>query len=229
MSNSIYRIKLYEDVANHIADNIRAGLWAPGTRLPTEAELASHFDVSRSTVREAIKSLQIAGILHSRSGSGTYVCDSASLVLHTKELTSLMIDADSLHELVQARAILEPELAALAAHEATAAEISALQETVCKMEQQTDRMALMQLGYQFHQQLADASHNRILAGFYHSAASQLRAMRVLDSLTLEVYLDGIRDHQAILQAISGHDAAAARLCMLQHLKKDYAQYLNSAR
>ena len=229
MSNSIYRIKLYEDVANHIADNIRAGLWTPGTRLPTEAELASHFDVSRSTVREAIKSLQIAGILHSRSGSGTYVCDSAPLVLHTKDLTSLMIDADSLHELVQARVILEPELAALAAKQADETDISALRQTISDMQAQEDRLSLMQLGYQFHQQLADSSHNRILAGFYHSAASQLRAMRVLDSLTLEIYLDGIGDHLRILNAIEIHDPTLARIAMLQHLRKDYAQYLDSAK
>lgn len=227
MSASIHRIKLYEDVANHIADNIRAGTWGPGTRIPTEAELASHFDVSRSTVREAIKSLQIAGILHSRSGSGTYVCGSAPLVLHTKELMSLMIDADSLHELVQARIILEPELAALAAKQAAEEDLSVLRQTVSDMQAQKDRLSLMQLGYLFHQQLADSSHNRILAGFYHSAASQLRAMRVLDSLTLEVYLDGIADHLAILRAVEMHDSDLARTCMLHHLTKDYAQYLDT--
>ena len=119
MSDSIQRIKLCEDVANHITERIRTQVWTVGRKLPPETELAALFDVSRATIRSAVKSLQLSGILYSRSGSGTYVSESAPLVLETRELADVMADPQNLYALVQARYILEPQLSALAAKNAT--------------------------------------------------------------------------------------------------------------
>ena len=71
MSGPIFRIKLYEEVANQIRERIRLEQWRAGERLPAEGELAKEFDVSRSTVREAVRSLQMSGLLRSRAGAGT--------------------------------------------------------------------------------------------------------------------------------------------------------------
>ena len=84
MSEAIFRIKLYEEVANLIQEKIRTEQWRAGDRLPAELELAKEFDVSRSTIREAVRSLQIAGLLRSRAGSGTYVAESAPMILLTQ-------------------------------------------------------------------------------------------------------------------------------------------------
>ena len=228
MSDPIFRVKLYEDVANRIQDRIRAERWRAGDRLPAEAELAEEFDVSRSTVREAVRSLQLAGILRSKAGSGTFVAESAPMILLTRELASIMSDPDHLHDLVRARYLLEPQLAALAARNAAMEEKSALLALVDRMEQESDRFGLMSTGHQFHMELAAMSHNVVLAGFYQSAASQLRSMRVLDSLTLEVYLQGIEDHRSIARAVADGNAARARAAMAAHLKKDYADFLHDA-
>ena len=225
MSEPIFRIKLYEEVANLIRDRIAAEQWKAGDRLPSETELAQEFDVSRSTVREAIRSLQLAGLLRSRAGAGTYVAESAPMILLTRELAEIMSDPDHLHDLVQARLLLEPQLAALAAKNASAAEKELLLQMVDRMEQETDRFGLMSQGYAFHMALAAASHNVVLNGFYQSAASQLRSMRVLDSLTLEVYRRGVEDHRQIAAAVAAGDSAQAEQSMAQHLAKDYAEYL----
>ena len=119
MSDPIFRVKLYEEVANHIQDRIRSEYWRAGDRLPAEAELAKEFDVSRSTVRETVRSLQMAGILRSKAGSGTFVTERAPMILLTRELADIMSDPDHLHDLVRARYLLEPQLAALAAQKAT--------------------------------------------------------------------------------------------------------------
>ena len=100
MSDPIVRVKLYEDVANHIQDRIRSELWRAGDRIPAETDLAREFDVSRSTVREAVRSLQLAGILRSKAGSGTYVAQSAPMILLTRELAAIMSDPDHLQDLV---------------------------------------------------------------------------------------------------------------------------------
>lgn len=225
MSEPIFRIKLYEDVANHITENVRTGEWAAGRRLPTEAQLAQRFDVSRSTVREAVKSLQIAGILRSRTGSGTYVSDNAPMVIETRELAAILSNPDYLHDLVEARYVLEPQLAAMAAQASTPEETKRLFDIVDGMREKNDRFSLMTLGHRFHRALAEASHNRVLISVYLSLESQLRGMRVLDSLTLEVYQQGIEDHKNIADAVFRGDARVAKQQMRQHLHKDYHEYL----
>lgn len=225
MSAPIFRIKLYEEVANHIQERIRAEQWRAGERLPGEADLAKEFDVSRSTVREAVRSLQLAGLLRSRAGAGTYVAESAPMILLTRELAEIMSDPDHLYDLVRARFLLEPQLAALAAQKATQAEKDALLRMVDRMEQENDRFGLMTQGHAFHMALAAASHNVVLNGFYQSAASQLRSMRVLESLTLEIYRQGVEDHRQIAKAVATSDSSVAMEAMASHLAKDYAEYL----
>lgn len=228
MSDAIHRTKLCEDVAELILARIRSRQWTQDSRLPSEPELAELFDVSRATVRSAIRSLQLSGILYSRSGSGTYVSDSALLILETRDLALVMADPENLYSLVQARYILEPQLAALAARNATREEITVLFEILADMEQDTDRHSLMNHGYLFHQAVARFSHNQVLYGFFQSAAKQLRGLRVLDSLGLETFLEGISAHKAIACAISDGDSALAKQLMRSHLKKDYSQYLDRA-
>lgn len=226
MSEPIYRIKLYEDVANHILERIRAGFWRAGDRLPPETELAKEFDVSRSTVREAVRSLQIAGILRSKAGSGSFVTENAPMILQTRELAAIMADREHLRDLVQARFVLEPQLAALAARQADEDEKRHLLWLVDRMAEKSDRFSLMTAGYEFHMELARMSHNAVLYGFYQSAHSQLRSMRVLESLTVQVYLAGVQEHRAIAEAVMAGHAADAKKLMKEHLHKDYAAYLN---
>lgn len=126
MSETIQRTKLYEDVTERMLDHIRTETWAPGTKIPPEVELAKLFDVSRCTIREAVKSLQIAGFLRSRAGSGTFVSERAPTLLQTQALAGIMADPAALRELVQARYILEPQLAQMAAQAATEEEIRGL-------------------------------------------------------------------------------------------------------
>lgn len=225
MIEPIFRVKLYEDVANHIQDRIRSEQWRAGDRLPAEAELAKEFDVSRSTIREAVRSLQMGGVLRSRPGSGTYVAESAPVILLTRELAAVMGNPDHLHDLVQARYLLEPQLAALAAQTAEAEEKQRLLTMVEAMGREQDRFGLMTAGHAFHMELAAMSHNAVLNGFYRSAASQMRSMRVLESLTLEVYRQGVEEHRTIARAVAAGDTAAARTAMARHLAKDYAEYL----
>jgi GntR family transcriptional repressor for pyruvate dehydrogenase complex len=225
MNDQIYRLKLWEEVSEQILTKIRSQQWPSGTKLPSEADLAKMFDVSRATVRSAVKNLQFSGVLRTRSGSGTYVSDTASMVLETKDLALVMADPENLNALVQTRYILEPQMAALAACKATAQEVDQLFTIVHAMEQDSDKHTLMTHGYLFHQAVAQFSHNQVLYGFFQSAARQLRGLRVLDSLTLEIFLDGIQEHHAIAEAIAARNPALAKELMQLHLKKDYAQYL----
>ena len=104
-------------------------------------------------------------------------------LLQTQALAGIMADPAALRELVQARYILEPQLAQMAAQAATEEEIRGLFAILDRMKRGQTRFELMSVGHQFHLSLAQLAHNRVLYGFYVSAASQMRSMRVLESLT----------------------------------------------
>lgn len=228
MSEYLQKTKLFEDLSNEMIEKIRSRQWSPGTRLPSEPELAELFGVSRATVRSAVRVLQLSGILRSKSGSGTFVSQQADLVLETRELASVMADPQSLRALIQTRYVLEPQLAALAAEQASDDEIARLFEILRDMEDHRDRHSLMSHGYRFHQAVAEFSHNQVLYGFCQSVSGQLRGLRVLDSLTLESFLAGISAHRAIAEAIADRNGALAKELMRAHLKKDYGAYLSEA-
>lgn len=226
MSDYIHRTKLCEDVEQRIIEYIRTDRWTAGTKLPSESDLAQHLDVSRATIRSAIKNLQQAGVLYSRSGSGTYVSETASFILENKELASVSADPQTIYALIQARYILEPQLAVLASKNATKEEINHLFEILEEMQQSPDKHSLILHGYRFHQCLAKYSHNSVLYDFFQSAARQLRGLRVIDSLTVDIFLEGIQEHQAIAEAIRDRNDVLAKQLMRSHLKKDYADYLD---
>jgi GntR family transcriptional repressor for pyruvate dehydrogenase complex len=226
MRESIQRTKLCHDVAERMIERIRAGEWTPGVKLPSEPNLAMLFDVSRATIRSAVKILQNAGILRSVGGSGTYVQENAPIILEARELASVLSEPQNVYELVQARYVLEPQLCALAAKYATDKEIEELFSILREMENSQDRHVLMSCGYRFHQAVAEFSHNRVLYGFYQSIASQLRGLRVLDSLTLDMFLNGVEEHRAIAKAIKNRNGVLAKALLCDHLEKDYTAYLH---
>lgn len=227
MNDMISREKLSVDVENKIVEQIRSGRWAVGMRLPSEAGLAELFLVSRSTVRAALKSLQHLGVLQTKSGSGTYVAESALAALEGRELAAVLKGRSGVCQLVQARYVLEPQLAALAAQNATAVELQELFSILSQMQPSDDRHTLIANGYLFHQKVAQLAHNGVLLDFYQSIAMELRGLRVLDSLTLETFLEGIEEHRAIAVAISRRDDPLAKQLMRSHLKKDYGDYLKA--
>ncbi len=225
MKEPIRRIKLFEDVANRIIDRIQSEVWTVGERIPSEDQLASDFDVSRSTVREAIHMLQSDGILRSRPGSGTFVSENAPLLLGARELATITNQPERLHELLQTRYLLEPQLAAMAALRATDNERKALITTIETMEGYSDRQSLMNIGHSFHLQLSKMAHHFVLGNFYQSVANQLKVMRILELLPLETYIEDIRMHRAIADAVVDGDADVARRLMQEHLLQDYGEYL----
>src|SRR5215470_2253663 len=98
---------------------ISEGSLAPGHRLPSERELAERFEVSRSSLRQALKVLEIMGVISQRVGDGTYLNAAAPTLLGEPMAFLILLDGISAHELMEARIIVEPELAARAASRAT--------------------------------------------------------------------------------------------------------------
>src|SRR5260370_9882091 len=107
-------------------DLLGNGLLVPGARLPSERELAKTFGVARSSLRQALKVLEIMGVITQKVGDGSYLNKDASLVLSVPMEFLFLLDGISLHELAELRLIMEPELPARAPQRATSDDISLL-------------------------------------------------------------------------------------------------------
>jgi len=215
----------YESVAEQITFLIRNNTFTEGTRLPTEAELAARFQIGRSSVREAIKSLQMAGILTSSAGRGTFVSENALTAIANADLGDIIMDENSLSELIEIRCIIEPAAAALAAERRNDEDIHLMQDAIQNMNDTQDKETLLRLGHKFHSHLIASSKNRALIQFHDSISLQLLKMRERDFLTREVYIRDMPAHREILDAIIAGDKNLARQKMLNHLTKDYSEYI----
>ena len=113
---------------------ISEGTLVPGARLPPEREIAANFGVSRASLRQALKILEIMGIISQRVGDGTYLNAGAPGILAEPMEFLVLLDGISFHELMEARIIVEPELAARAASRATQEDIAKLRTCLAEME-----------------------------------------------------------------------------------------------
>jgi len=220
--------RLYEQIAEQIEDFIRSNHLEPGDRLPPERELAEQFGVSRPSVREAMIALETAGLIEVRTGDGTFV---RRVVPRGMPLLSWghSDPGPGALEQFQARKIVEPELAALAATrippEAIAVLSAAAQEGARRFARGE---AADEADTTFHVRLAESSGNLILAGVVRHLW-ELRNQEMWRVLRARVVQPEhrvlvVEDRQNIIIACENRDAEAARMAMHRLLERAEHRY-----
>ena len=166
MFEKIKNERMYARIVEQICRLIKEDTLKPGDKLPSERILIEKLGVSRPSVREALAVLDILGIVKSEGGKGNFIADNANLSSYKKRLKELSIEESSF-DLLQARELIEPEVAGLAAENATAKDIKAIQRS---LEQEakgakrvTEFSAELDRSLDFHLSVARATHNKILA------------------------------------------------------------------
>jgi DNA-binding FadR family transcriptional regulator len=210
--------RLYRRIAEQIARLIRRGEYGPGERLPPERDLARQLKVSRPSVREALIALEVEGYVEVRVGSGVYVTQRRPAA---RGFDPLPGDSGPF-ELISARRLLESECAALAARQASPAQIRRMQAALTAMERDR-RRAVMPLDNdrRFHLEIAEASGNSALALAVRTLWDQrtgplfLRLERHFD--TPDLWEAAIAEHNVVMAAIEGHDPGGARAAMRRHM------------
>jgi len=218
MLKEVRKKRAYEDIVAQIQDLITKGRLKRDDQLPNEKELSETFKVSRSTVREAILSLETMRLVERRQGDGTYVIATSEEVLVQPLATALFGEKDDLIDIFYLRKIIEPEVAQIAAGNAKAEEIEELEKIL--REQETDVIGGGQgvhIDSTFHHRLSRMAKNRVL---------ERLSMVLMDLLsqTRDEYLQSeerrrisVKGHQLILDAIKSGNERAARQAMLKHL------------
>ena len=217
--------RVYQQIAEQVLQRIEAGEFALHSRLPSERDLAETFRVSRPSVREALIALEVMGVVQIKMGSGVYVCKAAP----RRQKNQKPVKDFAPFELIEARTLLEAEIAAQAALRRSALQLQALelslQEMISLSAQQKNPLSADR---EFHAVLARSTGNQVLA----SLVEQLfeARMGVLFS-RLANYFDTqatweqvIKEHRAILRAVTLQDAEAARRAMQHHMTRAYKRF-----
>lgn len=207
----------YQLVAERVRELVQQTALAPGARLPSERDLATTLAVSRPSLREALIALELGGFIEVRHGSGVYLRAATRAAVPVPEA------GPGPFELLSARRVIEPELAAMAARCATAAGIDAIFAAAAEMERlHDDKSHCEQADRRFHLSIAHASGNSALVGVLDYLWNQRG--RLWHTLEQQYETEALRkatlaDHRCIVGAIASQDAAGARNAMRAHLER----------
>ena len=218
----VSRTTLSEQVAVQLAAELEAKRWAPGEKLPSEAELCKVFNVGRSTLREALKSLSFIGMIRMRAGGGSYVADHQSKYMERPVLLAkgVLNTEKEVNDLCEARLLIETELAGLCAQRATAQDFRNLERIVRDMKTSVDAggEGFSELDLTFHIAIATASTNEVLTGLLKHIRDGLQEL-IVKSLLLPAGADlAYKQHRTLLEVLKQRNSARARTAMRNHLR-----------
>ena len=217
--HTVEPLRLYRQIAGQIAALIDSGEFPAGSRLPAERELATLLGVSRTSVREAVISLEIAGRVEVRVGSGIFVAEPGAA-----QIVGLVDEGPSPFELLAARRLIEGEIAAQAARTAKKSDFTAMRATIERMRAHPGDFGKRDSAdREFHVRLAAATGNGSLALVVEGLWQQRRGKlwsRIENYFHTQKMRDGVLlDHETILAALERHDPDGARAAMHRHLAR----------
>ncbi|SDM55837.1 FadR/GntR family transcriptional regulator [Nonomuraea jiangxiensis] len=202
---NVARTSLVDAAIDELRREIANGVWPVGTKIPSESRLAESLGMSRLSVREAVRVLAHAGLLHTRQGDGTYVTatDESRVALRRR------LDTAAAMDIVDVRRGLDLVAARLAAARRTEEDLAALRDTLARRDaagRAGDLDGFADADVDFHLLVADAAHNPLLADLYRSMSDALRDA-VRDQEQAALAPDS--SHDDLLRAIEDGDAARA--------------------
>jgi DNA-binding FadR family transcriptional regulator len=217
---TVETVRLYRRIAGQIAALIDSGEFPPGSKLPPERAIAAQLGVSRTSVREAVISLEIAGRVEVRVGSGIIVLEPAA----TQETTAAAARDRGAgpFELLQARALIEGEICAVAAPQMTEVDFKRLGGLVAMMRKYAEQPLVRDAADRaFHLAIAESTGNSALTqtveDLWDQRAGDLWAKIEQHFHTPVMRRKTLADHEAILAALIARDADGARVAMRRHL------------
>lgn len=210
--------RIYEEIVRQIKSMIAEGRLKSGDQLPPERDLAGKFVVSRTSVREALRALESLGFVEIRPGEGTFVREGSVEALVEPLALVLTSQREAIGDLFEARRLLEPAIAALAARRATPEEIQEMERILDEQAKEIDRggTGLVQ-DDQFHSAIAAAAHNQVITRLVHAIMDLLSQGREESLHTPGRPQRSHQDHQRVLEAIRRRQASAAEQAMREHV------------
>ncbi len=207
MLRVVEKKRAYEDIVRQVIALIEEGKLKRGDHLPSERELTEAFKVSRTTVREAIRTLESMKLLQSRQGNGTYVLASSEEALIQPLAAALFNKKDDIRDIFYIRKIIEPHVAELAAENATPQEIEEMERILRKQEECIGhRENIIETNSAFHNLIVKATKNRVMERLIVVLIDLLKKSReksLMEDENDERAKRSLEGHHRVLSAING--------------------------
>lgn len=222
MFSPIKNTKVYEQVIVQIKNMIANGTLKRGDKLPSERDLVEELGVSRTSIREALRALEVIGLIECRQGEGNFINSDFQNSLFEPLSIMFMLQESSPSEIVELRKIIETETAALAANNITDVEVSEIKVLIERLKESTDENNSAAIDKEFHYMIAKASRNFLVVSILE-AVSGLIDTFIKDArrkiLTEEANKEKlIVQHEDVYKALLSHDSDAAARAMADHLE-----------
>jgi DNA-binding FadR family transcriptional regulator len=212
-----------QQVRQWLLEMLSSGRYVTGSKLPTERAVAEQLGVPRSAVRNALAALEAEGLVVRLIGSGTFVADPATRPAREADPPLVAVSDASPTEIMEARLLIEPRIAALAVANATLRDFERMELCNRNAEASEDFERFEHWDAALHQAIAEATHNRLIVGLYTAIT---RARDQADwgelkrrSLTAERRDHYREEHRRIVAALRARDASGAEAALLDHLRR----------
>lgn len=221
MFTPIKNTKVYEQVINQIKEMIQDGTLKRGDKLPSERDLVEQLQVSRTSIREALRVLEIVGIVECKQGEGNFIRTDFNDTLLEPLSIMFMLNDCKLEEIFELRKVIEIETAALSAERITDEELKKIENIVDKIKSSDDEEEKVKLDTQFHYSIAGACQNILIVSIIN-AVSTLMDYFIKDarkSIIGDLHKEIIDEqHDNILKALKNHNPYEAVEAMRNHLE-----------
>jgi Transcriptional regulators len=226
------KVNTVDAIIEGMMNKIEAGEYNPGERIPSEKVLAKEFNVSRTSLREAFKKLEIMGTITIRQGDGTYLNDnsqdsSKDNLVNTWLRSIFTIGDNNLMDYLEAREMIEIQAAKLAAKRATAEDIEKI-SSILSAQDTADPAQHSKIDFEFHQAVVYAAHNTCISKIW-----DLLSPLIAEQQARSNYIAGVTDsafstHKLLLEAIAGKKSKSAEKIMAEHLSLIPGRLFNEA-
>lgn len=221
MFTPVKNTKVYEQVIEQIKDMIFSGKLKKGDKLPPERDLVDQLKASRTSIREAIRALQIIGLIECRQGGGNYIKESFEESLFEPLSMMVVLQNSRSTEILELRKILEVETAALAAEKVTKSELEEMGRIMDEMKASSDEVLSSELDRELHYKIASASKNFLAVNILKAVSflidSSIKDARERILKEKENKKTLIEHHENVYNALFEHDSDKAALAMKKHL------------
>ncbi|MDL2297665.1 FadR family transcriptional regulator [Synergistaceae bacterium OttesenSCG-928-D05] len=211
--------RIYEKVVEKLKESIALGELLPGDPLPSERQLMKEFGVSRSSLREGFRVMELLGLIESIPGKGRFVRLPRA---GSDAEGDIQLEDSAVLELMEARRVLDPAIAAESAMKATPSDLTRMLRVITDTERKLDSPALRaQVDFDFHLVLAEATHNFVFVNITRMNFDLILATHDKIYNLLDDKDAFLQEHKAMYEAILDHNVELARDMAAKHIDRIY--------
>lgn len=211
---------LFREVVRQIEDQLISGELVPGEMLPPERILAERFGVSRTVIREAMKALELRGLVEVQHGRGVQLSQPTAEMFGDSMFRFIKTQQSPIWALLELRRILEIGIVSLAAERRTQEDLAKLKKLLSEMQESVTNLVIYaELDLEFHYALTEAAHNPLLGPMLEPLTKLMREARRIGSLAHDAPRRSMEAHEAIVAAIEDQDAEGAMEVMRDHFDR----------